>query len=271
MYNDTVILKNLIEPSSDFELFISNYTPNIELYFSNKYYEIKTVNTKCELMETLYLRKKVFEEEMCTNFTPVIEIDEFDKYSDIMIVRHLKTNKIVGTYRMLLEDSISKFYSETEFNIEGFLKAKGKKLELSRACIDQHHRNGGVISLLWRGILQYATIVNAKFLFGSSSMWNCDFTIAKAVFHNLQQNGMSSNMYNISPNACHRIPSFNSIEVADNSIKKSLIPSLLRVYLSAGALIHGDPAYDREFNCIDFLTVLNLQEIDINFKRKYKI
>jgi putative hemolysin len=39
------------------------------------------------------------------------------------------------------------------------------------------------------------------------------------------------------------------------------IPKLLRAYLSLGARICGAPALDREFKTIDFLTLLDLENL----------
>ncbi len=39
------------------------------------------------------------------------------------------------------------------------------------------------------------------------------------------------------------------------------VPKLLRAYLSLGAWICGEPALDREFKTIDFLTVMDLENL----------
>ena len=39
------------------------------------------------------------------------------------------------------------------------------------------------------------------------------------------------------------------------------IPKLLRAYLALGAKIGGPPALDRQFQTIDFLTVLDLETL----------
>jgi putative hemolysin len=39
------------------------------------------------------------------------------------------------------------------------------------------------------------------------------------------------------------------------------VPKLLRAYLTIGAKICGEPAIDREFGTIDFLTLLDLQTL----------
>ncbi|MCB5295473.1 MAG: hypothetical protein LHW52_02880, partial [Candidatus Cloacimonetes bacterium] len=46
------------------------------------------------------------------------------------------------------------------------------------------------------------------------------------------------------------------------------IPSLLNSYLKAGAKVCGSPALDRSFKCIDFLTLLDVSELQNNRIRK---
>ena len=49
----------------------------------------------------------------------------------------------------------------------------------------------------------------------------------------------------------------------------SQIPSLLRSYISAGAKVYGAPARDLEFQCIDFFTILNLEELNSSYEKRY--
>jgi len=49
-------------------------------------------------------------------------------------------------------------------------------------------------------------------------------------------------------------------EVADDACLERA-PKLLRAYLAIGARICGEPAIDREFRTIDFLTLLDLQTL----------
>ena len=50
---------------------------------------------------------------------------------------------------------------------------------------------------------------------------------------------------------------------------KTLIPPLLRSYFSAGSKVYGHPALDKEFKCVDFLTILNCDELTSGYKRRY--
>jgi putative hemolysin len=49
---------------------------------------------------------------------------------------------------------------------------------------------------------------------------------------------------------------------------KGKIPSLLNSYLKVGAKVCGTPALDKSFKCIDFLTLLDVSEMQKQHIRK---
>lgn len=48
-----------------------------------------------------------------------------------------------------------------------------------------------------------------------------------------------------------------------------LIPPLCRAYLKAGALMGGEPAFDPDFKCVDFLTILPRELLNKALWRKF--
>ena len=52
---------------------------------------------------------------------------------------------------------------------------------------------------------------------------------------------------------------------------EELVLPLLKSYLKAGSKICGEPALDRKFRCIDFLTVLDTELLNKSFEKKYKV
>jgi putative hemolysin len=44
-----------------------------------------------------------------------------------------------------------------------------------------------------------------------------------------------------------------------------MTPSLIGAYLQLGAKICGEPAYDPDFKCADFLTLLDIKDLDVDF------
>jgi len=70
--------------------------------------------------------------------------DPFDAVCDHLIIEHLPTRAIVGTYRLQTGASAAQhrgYYSEQEFDFAPFVSRRAEMIELGRACVHQQHRN----------------------------------------------------------------------------------------------------------------------------------
>jgi putative hemolysin len=238
--------------------------PWIEMKIESSRYLIKTVDQFSELEEVFRLRSEIFSEEYGRN-PPVsgLDVDRFDLTCDHLIIVCRKSNQIVGTYRVLCSSFTNHFYSETEFEMEEYLSAPGTKLELGRACITKEHRNGATLALLWKGIMQYASLSGARYLFGCSSVKLNSHSQAEHFKKVLESNGNTSADWNIQPK-----PQYQFVSTQDTA-EEIEIPPLLRCYLKAGAKVYGFPAYDAEFNCSDFLTIIDLEQMSNAYEKRF--
>ncbi|MBD64962.1 MAG: hypothetical protein CME62_07125 [Halobacteriovoraceae bacterium] len=243
------------------------YSPNVSLLIDTEKYQLKTASHVEELINVFRLRYQNFLEAVKGD-EATYDLDEFDHLCDHLVIIDKSTQQIIGTYRILCSDFTSKFYSATEFKIDEFLKIPGKKIELGRACIDPHYRNGQVIDLLWKGIAEYHYATGAKYMFGCSSVKTQSPQVALGIYNYLEARGNALREYNIEP-----LPKFKmdfSGCTQESAIEvKNFIPGLLRSYLTAGAKIIGEGAIDRDFECVDFFTLINIEEISPLFKKRY--
>ena len=95
------------------------------------------------------------------------DTDEFDRICDHLIVEHVTTGKIVGTYRLQTGTTAvanAGFYSEREFDFSPYNRLGDSVIELGRACVHRDHRSTDVLHLLWRGIAQYAMRHGGRYL-----------------------------------------------------------------------------------------------------------
>ena len=79
------------------------------------------------------------------------------------------------------------YYSEQEFNLAPYEPLRAGILELGRASIDREHRTPEVLTLLWRGIAQYATDMGLRTLIGCSSLNSKDPAEGWQVYRQLEQ------------------------------------------------------------------------------------
>jgi putative hemolysin len=60
-----------------------------------------------------------------------------------------------------------------------------------------------------------------------------------------------------------------SVETVSKTVDE-MIPALLQSYLKAGAKVAASPALDRDFKCVDFFTVLDMESLTQLYERRYR-
>lgn len=219
------------------------------------------------------LRFKVFNIEMGegleSSYQTGLDTDHFDLFCEHLLVEEKASRRIVGTYRMQSGETAAQnlgYYSEQEFYFAPYEPLRAGILELGRASIDREHRTPEVLTLLWRGIAQYATDMGLRYLIGCSSLNSQDPSEGWQMYHQLEHYRVSPEFGTV-PTATYACPTEQEganaqpLPCDQKSSLPSLpkVPKLLRTYLAIGARICAPPAWDREFGTIDFLTLLDLK------------
>ena len=261
---------------------VHKFKPKIEIESERGPFILKTVSTPDELIEALRLRYQVFHREMHgTDSTKArgIDVDSFDFVCDHLVIKDKKSNRVVGTYRLNCSLFSNQWYSANEFSLRRILEVPGVKLELGRACIEKEYRKGPVIALLWRGIAEYMNATGAELLFGCASINTQSARQAALLYHLFSREGRFNSETLCPPTMKYSMPhlplwiqaldrEFTELEIAE---AEELIPPLCRAYLKAGASLGGEPAWDEEFQCIDFLTILPRENLNRALWRKYNL
>jgi putative hemolysin len=230
------------------------------------------------------LRFKVFNielgEGLQSSYRTGLDTDQFDPICEHLLVEdkleEYPARRIVGTYRMQSGTTAGRnlgYYSEQEFSFAPYEPLRAGILELGRASIDRKHRTPEVLTLLWRGIAQYATDMGLRYLVGCSSLTSKDPAEGWQMYRHLEQYRVSPE-FATEPTAAYACPMEQegaeaqplhlhqdpSLPVPPLPIQVK-VPKLLKTYMALGARISGPPAWDREFGTIDFLTLLDLKSI----------
>lgn len=259
---------------------INQFKPKIEVFSEVGSFLVKTVSNTAELKAALELRYQVFHREMIGKTKETgIDVDEFDFHCDHLVIVEKKTEKIVGTYRLNCSEFSKDFYSAREFNLSRILQQPGIKLELGRACIHKDFRRGVVISLLWRGIAEYMANSQALLLFGCASIKTENPRQAALLYKYFVSKDRVIPEYLAIPTRTYTMPKLdlwiqyfqNPMTEAEIKEVEELIPPLCRAYLKIGAYIGGEPAWDAEFKCIDFLTILHREDLNRTLWKRYKL
>ena len=225
------------------------------------WYRARLASTMADRAAAFRLRFLVFNLELNEGLDTAHAIgqdtDEFDAVCDHLIVEHLTTSKIVGTYRLqtgAMAAANAGFYSEREFDFGPYRHLEDSLVELGRACVHREHRSPEVLYLLWRGIARYAAHHGGRYLIGCSSLTSQDPAHGTAVFEALKTYQVEPHLRTL-PH-----PEFAMTQIPAGTANKA-VPRLLSAYLAMGARICGQPAIDRDFKTIDFLTLMDMETL----------
>ncbi len=225
------------------------------------------------------LRFKVFNIELGegleSSYETGLDTDQFDLFCEHLLVEDkLEENpakRIIGTYRMqsgLTAERNLGYYSEQEFDLSPYAPLRPEILELGRASIDREHRTPEVLTLLWRGIAQYANDMGLRYLIGCSSLNSQDPIEGWQVYRQLENYRVSPE-FATRPTMAYQCPNEQGEDAQpslpqrnpddSHQAAQAKVPKLLKTYLAIGARIAAPPAWDRAFGTIDFLTLLDLK------------
>ena len=236
----------------------------------NRTYVVRLAEGAADIQAAQRLRFAVFNielsEGLAQSFATGLDADPFDAVCDHLIVEETHTQEVVGTYRLQTGPSAAAnrgYYSEQEFDFSPFEARRDEIVELGRACVAVDHRNLVVLSMLWRGIANYARAKGGLFLIGCSSLSSQDVQVGATAYANLQRRHLVDASWRTLPWPQLACP---MEQLAEHPPK---IPRLLMAYLSVGAKICGPPAIDREFKTIDFLTFLDIKTLPPLLVKRY--
>jgi putative hemolysin len=173
---------------------------------------------------------------------------------------------LVGTYRMQTgyraKGNLG-YYSEQLFDFSPFEPIRGEILELGRACVHRDYRNTTALSMLWRGIASYALLCNARYLVGCSSITSQDEREGMALYRTLKEKHLVDALLRTQPKPGFRCRNSDTLREPPRP------PRLFRAYLDNSARLCGPPAIDREFKTIDFLTLMDLQDLPNRVRSRF--
>ena len=267
--------------------------PSPSIHAEVGHYRVRLAQTSEDREAACRLRFKVFNIELGegleSSYRTGLDTDKFDMVCEHLLVEDKQeTNpakRIVGTYRMQSGDNAKRnlgYYSEQEFNFAPYEPLRSGILELGRASIDREHRTPEVLTLLWRGIAQYATDMGLRYLIGCSSINSKNPADGWTVYRQLQHYVVPTELKTVptAAYACSEPSAFSCAETAPGigseakaaslpAVEPVTVPKLLKTYLAIGCRIGGPPAWDREFGTIDFLTFLDLKLVSSSARNRF--
>jgi putative hemolysin len=234
-------------------------------------YAVRLARGAEEIRAAQALRFQVFNlelnEGLTDSYATGLDADPFDAVCDHLLVEHVPSQQMVGTYRLQTGAGAAEnlgYYCAQEFEFGVFEPLRNEILELGRACVHRQHRNLIVLGLLWKGIADYAKEHGARYLIGCSSLTSQDPAVGASAYTELcRKKFLIERSLQTRPTPRFDCPLDRLAE------EEAHIPKLLRAYLAIGAKICGPPALDRQFQTIDFLTLLDLRAMPAAARERF--
>lgn len=226
------------------------------------------------------LRHDVFTSEPGFALPPAADgrdADRFDEYCDHLLVREDNSGELVGCYRMLPPPgaiAAGGLYTATEFDVRGLDALRPSLVEMGRAVVRQDHRNGGVVLLVWAGILAYLDRCGYEYATGCVSV---PVAGADGAAPGSQIRGVRDfvRRRHAAP-AEHTVYPYQPVTVDGRGLDaiaapaRVTVPPLMRGYLRLGARVCGDPAHDPEFGVGDFPALLYKRQADMRYLNRLR-
>lgn len=240
---------------------------------------ISLASSQDEVREVQRLRHHVFQEEWsgpAQNRSDGLDADDLDATCDHLMLKDALTGLLIGTYRFRPTDRPGPGLCHEEFDDAGLAHLPGTCIELGRACLRKDWRNNAALIALMRGVGWYASLSGARFMVGNSSILCTDPDGVAGLCRYFASNNYALPTLDLRPRESHRLPGLPEALGAARVLTESMatqadhiLPPLLRLYLRAGAKVAFEPAWDPAYHCVDFLTILDWEQADPDFVRRF--
>lgn len=215
------------------------------------------------------LRYKVFAEELGAELRSCdgLDVDEFDRHCDHLVVRDEGTLRVVGTYRLLPPHQarrIGRLYSEGEFDLRRLHHLRPTMVELGRSCVHRDYRSGPALMLLWAGLVRYMKMNGYTHAVGCASVPLADGGRLAAYVRDAALQHLVPLEYR----------AFPWLPFPHEAIERPVhadLPPLLRGYFRVGAMACGEPAWDPEFGTADLLVLIALANVNARYARHFDL
>ena len=234
--------------------------------------------TQEEVEAVQRLRYDVYTTEMGVHFPDAIDgrdVDHFDQFCQHLVVMDTKEDLVVGTYRILTPENAVKaggFYSESEFELTQMEHLRAELSECGRSCTHPDYRDGAVIMLLWSGLAQFLRYHNLRYLFGCASVSLLDEGVQASRVWQLAKQQMQeyADQPRVTPHEPYPIDLLEAKVSGDSErVRQSRMPALIKGYLKVGARICGEPAWDKDFNAVDYPVIVDIENMDRRYRRHF--
>ncbi|WP_395307293.1 GNAT family N-acyltransferase [Mycobacterium sp. AMU20-3851] len=205
-----------------------------------------------------------------------LDADHFDQFCDHLLVRDDASGELVGCYRMLPPPgaiAAGGLYTATEFDVRALDSLRPSLVEMGRAVVRAEHRHGGVVLLMWAGILAYLDRSGYEYVTGCVSVpthpgGEEPGSLVRGVRDVVRRRHSAPAELTVRPYRPVVIDG-RTLDDIDPPARLTL-PALMRGYLRLGAQVCGEPAHDPDFGVADFPALLDKTRADVRYLKRLR-
>lgn len=205
-----------------------------------------------------------------------LDADRFDQFCDHLLVREDISGELVGCYRMLPPPgaiAAGSLYTATEFDVRALDSLRPSLVEMGRAVVRADHRHGGVVLLMWAGILAYLDRCGYEYVTGCVSVpthpagEQPGSALRGVRDFVLRRHGAPAE---------HTVRPYRPVIIDGRGLDeidppaRVAVPALMRGYLRLGAQVCGEPAHDPDFGVGDFPALLDKRRADVRYLKRLR-
>lgn len=232
-------------------------------------YRLRFATTAKDVLLCQRLRFAIFNVELheglAESHLTGLDQDPYDAQCDHLMVEEAETGRLIGTYRMqtFVRANLGLgYYTQNEFELAVVpASLLDESVELGRACIEAPHRNRRVLFLLWRGLAAYSRWNDKRWMLGCSSLPTTSVEDAFRAYDHLEREGF------VRPDLLVPVKPRYHCELVPYRLFQGAyeLPPLFDAYLRHGARVCSPPALDLEFRTVDFMMLIDIQDVRPRF------
>lgn len=247
--------------------------------------EVRLAENSTEVLAAQSVRYNVFHQEFGARLPAdcqgeKIDRDFYDNHCDHLIVidnslAGTSIDKIVGTYRLMRKQhamSAGGYYSAGEFAVPSLITRHADRnfLELGRSCVLKPYRSKRTVELLWQGIWAYAQLHHVDVMMGCASFSGVVPVQHAQALSFLYHCAKAEGMWRTAPLPGRHID-MDLMPVEAINLKSAItsLPPLIKGYLRLGALFGDGAVIDHDFNVIDVMVILPVENISSRYISHY--
>lgn len=248
------------------------------VFINDSQYEIETINHTKDLYVLLKMRRNLEQanNKLRIGLSEFALADDYDVDADHIVIRDTKTKAIVGGFRLLSSFHAKTFFNESIFKLDPIKSRYRNILELSRLFILPEHKHKDLMSLAARFLSQYTLVSKTDVIISNQSINSGASRSAALVNQYFNTVGLHNPYFQCSLHGSHHIPNYqhwttyfkNGLNDSEISESASLLPSVFKDSLNIGVTIAAPPGFDRTTNRIDFLTILDKEDLNRSLWKK---